>query len=489
VALDEPATIAVLACLLALAAAAAWLWLVPSPWWATGLLTAAGAAAVSGTAVLALTEASTMRLLEAVGTGGELTGRLPELDDRALPAAWLLPLAVATLGVAASSMLRGPRRTGASAKAVTQRPSRAPRMPWLALLALTTAAVTAGLYPLPLWLFVVAGLLAAVGYLAVQEVGFAAVCLSATLVVASYADGLTAIALLVALVASGLVHLTDRRATVSATAGAVAAMALAGSIWTWGDLFERPGEWVSAVGIAVVYVLANAVDHLPSRRGVTERVGIEVGAALGSLGLFVAGGAAAPAVELSTWVAVYLTLIGAGVCVHALLRSDRRELGWVGGLLLAAATWVRLADLGVREPEPYTLPSAAALLVVGLVHLHRVPDSDTWTALSAGLGLALSPSLLWVLVEPATWRAVLLGLACLVLVLIGIGLRWTAPLVWGATVGACVVVRHAAPYVGDAVPRWLLIGLAGVMLVALGVTWEQRVRDARSAVGYVRGLR
>ena len=94
------------------------------------------------------------------------------------------------------------------------------------------------------------------------------------------------------------------------------------------------------------------------------------------------------------------------------------------------------------------------------------------------------------LATPARFAPLLLGLACLALVVAGAQLRWTAPLVHAATVGALVVLRHAAPYVADSgVPRWLLIGFAGVLLVAMGVTWEQRVREARAVVGYVKGLR
>jgi len=51
------------------------------------------------------------------------------------------------------------------------------------------------------------------------------------------------------------------------------------------------------------------------------------------------------------------------------------------------------------------------------------------------------------------------------------------------------VVRLAAPYVEDAVPRWVLIGAAGALLIAVGVTWEARLREARQLAGYVRGLR
>ena len=153
------------------------------------------------------------------------------------------------------------------------------------------------------------------------------------------------------------------------------------------------------------------------------------------------------------------------------------------------ATWVRLWDRGVTTPEAYTLPSAAALLVVGLVHLRRNPTATTMTALAPGLSLALVPSLLWVLAEPTGLRALLLGVACLLLVVGGARLRWTAPVVVGGTVGALLVLRLAAPYIGDAVPRWVLLGGAGALLVAMGVTWERRLQEARHLVSYVRALR
>ena len=58
----------------------------------------------------------------------------------------------------------------------------------------------------------------------------------------------------------------------------------------------------------------------------------------------------------------------------------------------------------------------------------------------------------------------------------------------GATVGALLVLRLAAPYVGDAVPRWVLIGGAGAVLIAVGATWERRLhRGPAGMLGYVRG--
>ena len=73
--------------------------------------------------------------------------------------------------------------------------------------------------------------------------------------------------------------------------------------------------------------------------------------------------------------------------------------------------------------------------------------------------------------------------------LAGVRLRWSAPLALGAAVGILLVLRLAAPYVGDAVPRWVLLGAAGALLVAVGATWERRLAEARQLVGYVRDLR
>jgi hypothetical protein len=188
-------------------------------------------------------------------------------------------------------------------------------------------------------------------------------------------------------------------------------------------------------------------------------------------------------------VAVYLTVAGSVLVATSLLRADRRLLGWPGGALLAAASWVRLWDLGVHTPEAYTLPSAVALLAVGMVHLGHAPRAGTLRPLSPGLGLALVPSLLWSLEEPATLRSLLLGLGCFALVLAGVRVRWAAPVLWGATTGLLLVLRLAAPYVGAAVPRWVLIGAAGAVLIAMGVSWERRLADARHLAHYLHGLR
>jgi hypothetical protein len=114
-------------------------------------------------------------------------------------------------------------------------------------------------------------------------------------------------------------------------------------------------------------------------------------------------------------------------------------------------------------------------------------DISSHKALSAGLGLALVPTLLQVLLDPVSLRALLLGLACLLLVSVGVLQKWAAPLLAGASVGAVVVLREAA--YADVVPQWVVIGLVGVLLTVVGVTWERRLAELRLAAGYVRALR
>jgi hypothetical protein len=269
--------------------------------------------------------------------------------------------------------------------------------------------------------------------------------------------------------------------------------ATAGLAWTVGSVVGATEQWTAVVVLLVLAAVVLAGPYVDGRIRVSgpatyARLGIEIGA------LVAAGVVSTAAVNLAsessqaTWSAVYLTLTGTTAAAMALLRPDRRLVGWFGGILLVLASWVRLGDLGVETPEAYTLPSAAALLVVGVVHLRRNPGAGTMAVLTPGLTLALVPSLLWALADPIGLRSLLLGAACLALLVGGIRLRWSAPVVHGAVVGTLLVLRLATP-VAEAVPRWALIGAAGALLVAMGITWEKRVRDARRIAGYVRGLR
>lgn len=188
------------------------------------------------------------------------------------------------------------------------------------------------------------------------------------------------------------------------------------------------------------------------------------------------------------YTALWLTVAGFLACATALVHESRRFALWIGGALLFLATWVRLADLEVKEPEAYTLPLALALLAFGLWRMQRSHAVGTAEALLPGLLLGTIPSLLWVLGDPVSIRALILGAACLALTIAGAIQRWSAPLVVGATVGAIIVFREIGPYAGD-FPKWVWIGLAGALLTAVGITWERQLLEVRKAVGYLGRLR
>jgi cell division protein FtsW (lipid II flippase) len=310
----------------------------------------------------------------------------------------------------------------------------------------------------------------------------------------------TAVALVVTVVLAGATHLRWRGREVSAGSGVLVALAVGGSVWTWGSIAGADRPWIALAGLVVLAALVLAGFPVATKLRVSDAgvgtardrstfVGVEVGAGVAGFTLALVGVAAAPHLLQAGWVAAYLTLAGAAVSAMALVREERRHVAWPGGALLAMATWVRLWDVGVRVPEAYTLPSAVALGAVGLIHLRRRPGSSTMTALTPGLALALVPSLLWTFREPFEIRSVLLGAGCLALLLAGLRVNWTAPVVYAATAGILLVLRLAAPFVDAAVPRWVLIGVAGAVLIGMGVTWERRLQEARQLTGYVRELR
>lgn len=286
-------------------------------------------------------------------------------------------------------------------------------------------------------------------------------------------DLMTALVLAVAGVAAVL--LMQRTDVTGDVAGAVLPVALAGLVWSVAEVAN-----VAPVDRAIPIMLL--VGGFAIWR---PEPPLEASAAVA--GAVAAAGSVTSAQDVQLALAVHLTVAGALVTATALVHPSRRFLAWPGGLLLAAATWVRLAQLGVHAPEAYTLPSALVLVALGCWRLRR-DDATTLKVLAPGLTLAVVPSLLAALEDPVSLRALVLGLACLCLVLVGVALRWGAPLVIGAGAGALLVLRVLAPYAA-VVPTWLVIGVSGVLLTVVGVTWESRLRDVRRASRYVGGLR
>ncbi|MFD5100642.1 SCO7613 C-terminal domain-containing membrane protein [Streptomyces albidochromogenes] len=205
-----------------------------------------------------------------------------------------------------------------------------------------------------------------------------------------------------------------------------------------------------------------------------------------ALPLEVSGAAAAlVAIGLATGHAPTLALVLALCGVIAggtAVRADRRPVGYAAAVLLVLATWVRLGASDVATPEAYTLPVTVPALVIGVLRRRRDPRASSWTAYGPGLAATLLPSLIAAWGDGHWLRPLLLGAAALAVTLTGARHRLQALLVLGSTVLALVALHELAPYVVQvvgALPRWLPPALAGLLLLAVGATYEQRLRDAR----------
>ncbi|AXT84827.1 hypothetical protein C6I20_06215 [Aeromicrobium sp. A1-2] len=211
------------------------------------------------------------------------------------------------------------------------------------------------------------------------------------------------------------------------------------------------------------------------------RLPIEVSAALaGAVALLVPGS--------TSELAVRWTIVGVALIALSFAVRDRRWYLWPGALALVVAYILLIVDSGFSFVEAYTLPLGAIALSAGLYAAHRKPDAGTWLLLGPGLALALLPSLPQALVDPTDLRALLLGLGAVVVLALGVRMGWQAPFVTGVVIATLLVLFNIGPY-ANAAPRVVLIAVVSAILLGFGITWEDRVRDGRRLVGYVRSMR
>ena len=444
---------------------------------ARSLRAALGLAALGLGAAAALGAASPLLLL-ATGVAEEVVRQL-QADhqdllahadlatvDGDVAAPWTVPLAAAVLAGALLVLLH--RRVGAA----SWRPVLAIGVPVLAgtllcyvpfLLAVVGAAVLAAALQLvpqvrP-WRPVVAWPLAA-GWMVVAGAVAVYDPLPATLVAA-----LAAVTAVVQVVRSG------------SLVGQVLAPPLVGAtVAAGGWLASAPGTWVAAAVIVAIAVLATLL-------GSVEFLGT---AALFTFLVPLVAGTEAASGTADGWLTAYLSLAAAGAAAVA-IRHRSREAAWTGAALGLAATWVRLAGVGVETPEAYTLPLAAVLLGFGGWSWRHEPRLGSMRTLGPGLAAALVPSLVVTMHDPVSLRALLLALACGALVAMGAAWRLRGPFVSGAVAGAALVVMEVVPF-HDAVPRWVLLTVAGICLVVAGVRWEHLATLGRRGWGRLHDL-
>lgn len=414
-------------------------------------------------------------------------------------------IALSLLAVAAAVVARARRRSGAD----DPDPGRARTATLLPAVPVAAGAVLVGLAAIGARWPVVPALTLGVGL-----AGLLAAALTRTVGRVAWA----ALPLGVLFGAAGLVGLLPTRA---GTLGGLAALLGAGIVV--GTVAPAPAArvagWLTGVGAAVALAVAGPLAAgLPVRLAglavlAVAALALAGGTVLRGLGRPGLGGsiravestavqaaghlAAAVALALTVGAirhaAAVCTLWGVALGLRALRPAEPAGHRWAygaaaGGVELAGA-WLLLASARVALVEAYTLPAAVGALLVGWLALRVWPALSSWVAYGPGLGAALLPSLVSVLVagdQPA--RRLLLGAGALLAVLAGARWRRQAPVLIGG--GALVVLAGwEVAAVWDLLPRWIFLAGGGFLLIGLATTYERRRRDVRRLRSVVSRMR
>lgn len=206
----------------------------------------------------------------------------------------------------------------------------------------------------------------------------------------------------------------------------------------------------------------------------------------GTAALYAIGQAATSPVVLA-W-----TLWGTAALI--LLDAVRQGRGWLGPVGVTAAAignTVLLAHGHITIVEAYTLPLAAGLLAVGMVHEYRRRQegarAPSWLTVGPAASAALLPSAL-VALDSGGMRAPLVLLAAAAMLIVGLVSRLQALLLIPGAVTLVLGWHLLAPIAAD-LPRWAVLLLAGLALLAVGASYEARLNDLKRAGRWVQTLR
>jgi hypothetical protein len=256
-------------------------------------------------------------------------------------------------------------------------------------------------------------------------------------------------------------------------AGAVAKVLLAIAIGQAANL--RP-ELTAYLVLGVAGVLL-AIAYTPAARGASAAVEASAHAAA-LVALSFCG-------EAPRHAAAVLAIWGVAIGLTALRKQPVARAAFAA--LAEAAAWITLLrGEKVGLLEAYTLPIALLAVAAGVLAAYRRRGLPSWIAYGPALAAAFLPSLGAVFVEPENLnRRLLLGVGALLVTIAGAIWRRQAPFIMGG-VTLLVLALHELMLVWQRVSAWIPLALGGLLLVAVAITYERRMRDLarlRDAIG------
>jgi len=159
--------------------------------------------------------------------------------------------------------------------------------------------------------------------------------------------------------------------------------------------------------------------------------------------------------------------------VRALLPAAARAANLVGaGFCLLLAWWLSLASQGIGLYEAYTGPLALVALAAGVFLGRERTNLSSWQRYGVALVAGFLPSLAQIMFTYGDpWRRLLLGVAGVVVLLLGARLRLRALFVTASVVLILIAV-HEIVLLWDRLPRWIPLGVAGLIVITAAIRYE-----------------
>lgn len=286
----------------------------------------------------------------------------------------------------------------------------------------------------------------------------------------------------VALISGALAVLANIRGRIDATAMAAMAFTAPSAAIVLLVVDGLIDPW--SAGIASAVIAAASIGFAGWRVGNREEGAALVPGALAATVGVVVMLVGTTGTDTATGIGLVLTIAAAPLLGYGHLPGRKAALLLAVPLLTAANIGF---VLGARADtlELFTVPPALVMLAAGLIGWR---SRSSWISIAPGLLVGLLPSALIATRSEEPVRLAAVVAVALAVILIGVAKSLQAPFVIGTVVLAKIGIWQFLT-VAPLIPRWITLGLAGAILLAVGATYERRLAQARQAIRWVGDLR